>query len=154
VSTDAKPYLQPPDHELDRLMNLERDIKAANDEIEQLKSPLKFGCERFAGDDETIKFYTGFPSYQHFITFFEFVKPSAQTMTYCYASNMSVSRPGSKKMVLVDELFMFLVRIRLGLLQQDCCYRFNVNVSTISRKIVSWANYIFFSWNSTYLALT
>lgn len=106
---------------------------------------LKFECQRFAADDASIKFYTGFPSYQHFIAFFEFVKPSAETMTYCYASNMPfVSRPGSKKMSLIDELFMFLVRIRLGLLQQDLAHRFNVSESTISRNVVTWANYLYF----------
>ena len=59
-------------------------------------------------------------------------------MTYCYAGGMQlISRPGSNKMSLIDELFMFLVRIRLGLLQQDLAHRFNVSESTISRSVVT-----------------
>ena len=106
----------------DELARTEQQLKKAQAEIEDLKAQicamhlLNFEFQRFAVDDASIKFYTGFPSYQHFISFFEFVKPSAETMIYCYAHNIpSVSRPGSKKMLLIDELFMFLVRIRLGL---------------------------------------
>ena len=60
------------------------------------------------------------------------IKPGAETMTYCYASNMpSVSRPSSKKNVIDDELFMFLVRIGPGLLQQDLAHKYNVSKCTV-----------------------
>jgi len=47
-------------------------------------------------------------------------------------------------MAPIDELFLFLVRIRLGLFQQDLAHRFNVHESTVSRKVVTWANYLYF----------
>lgn len=50
------------------------------------------------------------------------------------------NRPGGRTMALIDELFLFLVRIRLGLFQQDLVHRFNVHESTVSRKVVTWAN--------------
>lgn len=103
----------------------------------------KFGSERFLNDDKSIKFYTGFPSYQHFITFYYLVQPSAETMSYCYASGMSASRPGAKKMVLLDELFMLLIRIHVGLKQFDLAQRFKVSESTVCRKNVTWANYLY-----------
>ena len=52
-------------------------------------------------------------------------------------------------MALIDELILFLVRIRLGLFQQDLAHRFNVHESTVSRKVVTWANYLYFFLESS-----
>ena len=72
-----------------------------------------FGLERFSSDNDSITFYTGFPTYKHVILFYEFVKPTAETMTYCYASGEGESRPGSRSMKLIDEMFLFLVRLKV-----------------------------------------
>ena len=47
-------------------------------------------------------------------------------------------------MLLIDELFMFLCRLKAGLLEQDLSVRFNCSISTVSRKIVTWANFLYF----------
>ena len=65
-------------------------------------------------------------------------------MTYCYASGILENRPNIRAMHLIDELFMFLVRIKLGLFQQDLAHRFNLHISSVSRKITTWANYLYF----------
>lgn len=121
--------------------------KQARDEIEKQEVTLKiykFGVERFTRDNSSIKFYTGFPTYEHLIAFYEFVKPSAENMTYCYASGVLDSRPSSRSMLLIDECFMCLVRIRLGLFQQDLAVRFNLHPSSVSRKLTTWINYLYF----------
>ena len=48
---------------------------------------------------------------------------------YCYKSSTSspCTRPGVRTMAIIDKLFLFLVRIRLGLFQQDLAHRFNVH---------------------------
>lgn len=121
------------------------EIRDLRSQVEALKI-CKFGLERFSTDNDSIKFYTGFPSYHHLVTFYEFVKPCAETMQYCYTNSTSspFTRPGGRTMALIDELFLFLVRIRLGLFQQDLAHRFNVHESTVSRKVVTWANYLYF----------
>lgn len=131
--------------------SVQDQLNAARAEIRELKAQVealklyKFGLESFSGDNDSIKFYTGFPSYQHLVTFYEIAKRSAETMQYCYTSGMSSkTRPGGRTMVLIDELFMFLVRLRLGLLQQDLAHRFNVHESTVTRKVITWANYLYF----------
>ena len=128
---------------------LHKVLEMAQNEVEDLKKRLaackiyKFGAERFAADDESIKFYCGFPSSKHFVLFYDFIKPTSETMTYCYASGL-YPRPSSKKMLLIDELFMFLVRLRLGLFLKDLADRFNISEAAVSRKIVTWANYLYF----------
>ena len=64
-------------------------------EIEEIKRQAagqlalnKFGPERFGTNNDSIKFYTSFPSYEHIQLSFQFVQPSAETMTYCYASGV------------------------------------------------------------------
>ncbi|CAC5392187.1 unnamed protein product [Mytilus coruscus] len=47
-------------------------------------------------------------------------------------------------MVLIDELFMFLCRLKCGLFEQDLACRFNVHVSTVSRKLITWSNFLYF----------
>ena len=48
-------------------------------------------------------------------------------------------------MLLIDELFMLLCRLKIGLLEQDLSVRFNCSVSTVSRKIVTLANFLYFA---------
>ena len=64
-------------------------------------------------------------------------------MVYVYASGIGNNRPGVRKMQLIDELFLFCVRLKLGLFELDLAERFNLHVSSISRKITTWANFLY-----------
>ena len=44
----------------------------------------------------------------------------------------------------IDELFMFLCRLKCGFLSDDLSVRFNVHKSTVSRKNITWSNYLYF----------
>ena len=65
-------------------------------------------------------------------------------MTYCYASGERENRPASRNMLLIDEMFMFLVRLKLGLFEQDLADRFEIHISSVSRKLVTWSNFLYF----------
>lgn len=57
--------------------------------IQELEANLKisrFGLERFSKDNALVRFYTGFPTYDHFKLFFELVKPTAVLKTNTGAS--------------------------------------------------------------------
>lgn len=49
----------------------------------------------------------------------------------------------SEKLPSVDQLFMFLCRVKLGLFEQDLSVRFNISVSTVSRILITWANFLY-----------
>lgn len=124
-------------------------LKEKEEECEMLKQQLeieRFGIQRFSSDNALISFYTGFSSYITFSAFFYCIKPAATNMQSAYyACSETVSLAGRKRnMLLIDELFMFLCRLKAGLLEQDLSVRFNCSISTVSRKIVTWANFLYF----------
>ena len=47
-------------------------------------------------------------------------------------------------MQLIDELFLFCVRLKLGLFELDLAQRFDLHVSSVSRKVTTWANFLYF----------
>ena len=93
-----------------------------------------------------IEFYTGFPTYELFMIFFSAIRPSAARMTSVYytASDELSSRGRPRSMDPIDELFMFLCRLKCGFLAEDLSVRFNIHRSSVSRKIITWTNYLYF----------
>ena len=43
----------------------------------------------------------------------------------------------------IDQLWLFLTRVRLGLFERDLAHRFSVSVSTVSDVFITWANYLY-----------
>lgn len=110
----------------------------------------KFGVARFMYDDDMINYYTNFDSVKCFHTFFNHIKCTANTMSYSYhqcsveQSQTPRVNKSNRTMLLVDEFFMFLCRLKVGLMAQDLAVRFNVSKSTVSRKVITWCNLLYF----------
>lgn len=120
----------------------------------------RFGLERFKSSDEDIFFYTGFQNYQTLIAFWDFVKPSSESLlswnqarskvngnltdtTFPYLQGQKKEKQRKREIEPIDQLWMFLTRVRLGLFERDLSYRFNVSVSTVSDVVITWANYLY-----------
>lgn len=136
------------DHE-EELKQLRLELEEKTNKCESLEKQLKlekFGVNRFSMDGSLILFYTGFSSYKHFVTFYQCIEPNAQNMrSMYYHGGETMSLAGRKRnMLLIDELFMFLCRLRVGLMEQDLSVRFNCSVATVSRKIITWVNFLYF----------
>lgn len=124
-------------------------LKEKMKEIAELQSRLsieKFGVNRFTDDDGKINFYTGFPTYASFVSFFNFVQPNASNMRSAYyAPSPTLSLKGRPRtLMLIDELFLFLIKLRLNLFEEDLSVRFSISRPTVSRKIITWANLLYF----------
>ena len=127
------------------------NIKADNKTLQQNLQMERFGLQRFGSSDSDIKFFTGFPNYNVLMSFIRYIRSSALTMQSCYyVPSETLTCAGRPRSMLVeDELFMFLCRIRLGLMEQDLGIRFNCSQQTVSRKLITWANFLYFvlgSW--------
>ena len=145
--------LKSKDSELRKLQALldekETHLKDKEEEIKKLKSQLtieRWGVNRFSTDNAHIKFYTGFISFQLLVSLFTCIRPSASNMRSAYYEPVgeTLSMKGRpRQMLLIDELFMTLMRLRRGFPEHDLAVRFNISESTVSRKIITWINFLY-----------
>ena len=136
----------------------DRDLVAEICDLKRRLSLSKFGLERFACSDDDIFFYKGFQSYNALIAFRNFVKPCAESLlswnrarakvngnladtAFPYLQGQTKEKQRKRELQPIDQLWMFLTRVRLGLFERDLAHRFDVSVSTVSDVIVTWANY-------------
>ncbi len=97
--------------------------------------------------DSRISFYTDFPSYASLMTCYEFLGPAVHSLMYdankevleCETSKHYQPRALSPE----NEFFLVLIRLRLGLMEQDLADRFEISQSTVSRIIITWINFLF-----------
>ena len=134
----------------ERIATLEAELEQQKQKCAALERQLvmeRFGVARFTYDNKLISFYTGFATYSMFQSFYECIEPTAKNMqSMYYQPSETIGLAGRKRcMLLIDELFLFLCRLRAGLLEQDLAIRFNCSLPTISRKIVTWANFLYFT---------
>ena len=128
---------------------LQQEIAELKIKVEAL-SAEKFCLQRFAGNDDDIRFYTGFPSYATFCSFYEFLGPAVTQLNYWGSDYQSDRPPGadkrgpSRKVQPIDELFIVLYRLRCNPLEKDIGDRFNLHPSTISRIVITWINFLYF----------
>ncbi|XP_026058515.1 uncharacterized protein LOC113043385 [Carassius auratus] len=104
---------------------------------------------RFCVSDQTLRYYTKFPSQEVFQVFWESICPSASNLVYWtkaqrMGQEASPSPSPARKIQLIDELFMYCCRVAAGLREQVIADIFGVSVATVSRTIITWANYLFF----------
>ena len=80
------------------------------------------------------------------MAFFHFIQPTTSNIqSVYYQPSAEINRKGHPRiMLLINELFMVLNRLRLNLLEEDLEVRFKISTSTVSRIFISWINYLYF----------
>ncbi|XP_031172173.1 uncharacterized protein LOC116061939 [Sander lucioperca] len=131
---------------------LTRENEKLREKIEQLQHQLEslqlrstFGLQRIAGSDEDIRFYTRFASYKSFLAFWKQVEPAANTKFVRISSANAASGIPHRatKLLLVDELLLFLMYLSVGLPLRDLANRFSIHRTTVSRIITSWTHFLY-----------
>ena len=127
--------------------DLLQEITSLKEEVAALKEELNnqsFQLENVKDDDSKMLFYTGFQSYRAFESFFHFVGPAVNMLRYSDKSSDDPVKKGRPRILNPsEELFMTLIRLRLGLMEQDIAFRFVVSQSTVSRIVITWTNFLF-----------
>ena len=80
--------------------------------------------------------------------FWESVCPSTQYILYWTKAQRigpeAILTPSpSRKIPVIDEFFIYCCRVAAGLKEQVIADIFQVSTSTVSRVIITWANYLF-----------
>lgn len=127
------------------LLNIAKHVCTSTDD---LNAQAPFNIESIKHDDKAILFYTGFPSYTLLLTCFNFLGPAAAVLCYDKKGNDTeasfVGRP--RLLTPINEFFLTLCRLKLGLKEQDLAYRFQIAQSTVSRIITTWLNFMFYKF--------
>lgn len=139
------------DHDYtDKAPSLEDQLQSAKQYIAECEAKIvtlnaeKFGLDRFAGDPKMIKFFTGFHSYALLKQFYSCISqyiPTMQTWEQFKRGDTGRKSRGlyCPKLHPIDQLFMFLHKLRLGNLDPELGDKFRVSAATVSRNITTWA---------------
>ena len=106
-----------------------------------------FCIEQISQDNQTVNFYTSFKNYATLLVCFNFLGKAAHHLIYwgstVTTSDRSSSRGAPRSLSPLNEFFLVLCRLRLGLLENDLAFRFGVSQSTVSRICITWINFLF-----------
>ena len=120
----------------------------------------QFGIAKFKDSDSDINFYTGFPDYQTLMTCYNLLNPgeNGKDIVYNLSANDNLTfptpnfknqeNPGNKpcrrwKLNSLDEFFIVLVSMTLGLFEVDFAHRFGVRASTVNKICISWIIFMY-----------
>ena len=115
----------------------------------------RFCFENIQDSDEDVLFFTGLPSASVFYHLFQYLNPDGKRSNVVYHAtaqkraqrqnvdpgNAAQGRPPNLSQI--NELFLTLVRLRLNLKEHDLARRFEISLSSVSRVLLTWVNYIY-----------
>lgn len=110
---------------------LEEECLQVTGEKRELKSNVPWSENALQFDEQKVKFYTGLPSFSILMIIYNFV--SAQVHYGTKARALSK----------FEEFISTVLKLRLGLYDQDLAYRFGVHQTTISRNFRRWIDIMF-----------
>ncbi|XP_030577988.1 uncharacterized protein LOC115774735 [Archocentrus centrarchus] len=141
-----------------------KEVEDLRKEIQELRVQREFGLQRFAGSDTDIRFYTRFPSYDHLMAFWFLIEPCIYKMVRVSRAKSAAKRNeevvtparSSTRQLLqpIDEFFLFLVFLSVGLKERDLAHRLNIHQSTVSRIIATWTSFLATALGSQCIWLT
>jgi len=135
--------------EIERLQMLVADLSEKVATLQAKYDKALFRLENIKDDNDLVHFYTGFPDYDTLLTFYKIVlEEDAKVMRQWRSGQSKESYAESKsgrnlKLPLLEQFFLTLVRLRLGLLEVDLAHRFGVSQTTVSRIIMTWINLLY-----------
>ena len=114
--------------------------------LEQNLEMSRFRLASIASDDQKVTFYTGFPSYKALMACFKFLGPGVHSLVYWGNTNTELhgKKMGrNQSLPPLEEFFLVLVRLRLGLFEKDLADRFGISTSSVSRICITWINFLY-----------
>ena len=128
----------------------ELNLKFAEQSKELKKKEVKIRNEilrlsHIKENDKKVCFYICFPSYKVLEACFLFLGSSVNRLCYSgqQQDKITSKRCRSRALPPLEEFFLTLVRLRLGLMEEDLAYRFGISQPTVSRIITTWINFLF-----------
>lgn len=99
-----------------------------------------FSIQSISNDASLVCLYTGFPSYEVFLSFFKFLGPAVHCLHYW--GTKRTERKRRMKLDPLNQLFMTLVKLKLDLNIRDIANRFQISTATVSRYFITWVCFL------------
>ena len=129
----------------DKLASMLAHTEQLEKQVPELEKRLKsqlFRLSNIANDSQKVLFYTGF---QDYAMCYDYLGPAVNNLNYWGSVNSTDSKRTSgrtQSLPPLEEFFLVLVRLRLGLFERDLGDRFGISVSTVSRICITWINFL------------
>lgn len=130
--------------------NLKKQIKTLQSRLHIYKQMAQTNkkCENVFKSDKSVRFYTGIPSVAAFNNLLRIVEPKVQLLRIWKGpkhfnanilSQKKVLKRGPKKRLSVkEEMTLVLMKLKLGLLNEDLADRFGISSSYVSKIFTTW----------------
>ena len=131
----------------EELKRVKKKLGVSQKECDELEEKCVLQLSNIRDDNDKVRFYTGFSTIALLMVYFNFLGPSVSKLNYWHGSSQTTHMKSGKgrKRVLspLEEFFLVLVHLRLGLFEQDLAYRFGISQTTVSRIIFTWINFLY-----------
>ena len=131
----------------EELKNVKEKLRVSEKECDELEEKCVLRLRNIRDDNDKVRFYTGFSTIGLLMACFNFLGPCVSKLNYWHGSSQTTqvkSGKGRKRILPpLEEFFLVLVRLRLGLFEQDLAYRFGISQTTVSRIIFTWINFLY-----------
>ena len=144
-----------------QVSQLKLQVSQLQGELEEARNSATrslFRVENIKDKNELVRFYTGFPDHGILLAFYEQILESDAKVMKQWDSRRcgdpgeatDVKYGPSCKLPLLEQLFLTLVRLRLGSFETDLAIRFGLSQSSISWITTTWVNLMFHDLKSLY----
>ena len=110
------------------------------------KAQYRLRAENFKGRDKEIKFYTGFATWNLFHLFFQSLEVyDVYNLQYIGRERTfpDGKRGPLRALDLLNEFFLTVIRLRLGLMEADMADRFGISQSLVSVIFNTWLSLLY-----------
>lgn len=118
-------------------MLLEKQIDRLNPTLDKMKT-----------NDNNVKFYTGIPTYERLMALYEYLDPGEDCINFSFLhknSKVPVNHENKQfeceiKLKPKEQFLLVLMRLRLGLFEEDLADRFGISTTLVNRIMITWLN--------------
>lgn len=143
--------VQVDDLTVDQTEDLLKEVECLRRQVAELSVLQRFCLERFAASDDDIRFYTRFATYNHLMAFWRLIEPASHNMVRLTRARAASTKSedgasdsaSCQSLQPIDEFFLFMVHLSVGLAERDLGHRFNIHQSSVSQIITTWANFLY-----------
>ena len=114
-----------------QLDQLKEENTVVRKSFDDLKGRVSMKQEELKKDDKKVRYYTGLPTFGLLKTVYDFIASDLPSDITC------------SKLDPFEQFIMTLLKLRLGLGDQDLAYRFNISQTTVSRYFGRWLDLLY-----------